>query len=727
MRPAGLALLLCMAICGYAQEEIWENYTAGLVITAIASNEEAVWVGTYGGVLRIETGTGQRRFFDRSNSGLPSNKITSIAVLGEDVWIGTITGLAHYNGAEWNTFRTDNSGLLEANVEDVAIGPSGEVWVSGDTSNKVQRLANGQWSTYAIPGWNSTEVHLAAEENGALLVGTSSYGLKLLQDDVWTDYTTTNSDLPSNSISSIEVAPSGLIHMSSGGNLVTFDGSTFASYPIPPASSSSSVVRHISFDGSCMCYVATLTYETVPPDPPEVRHGRLLKLVDDVWTDLHHPDTGSGYQTLGPLTIDSAHVVWSGSNRLATYTEGAWSMGTLPSCGFAQNGVLDIHCARDGGVWATIHELYVESIYRFDGTAWVDRSVGLGATVSIFDLVTDTLGNPILATDAGVRWWNGTSWTTFNMNNSPLPSNYVARVFVDHAGALWVLPLEDGLLKYDGTWTVYNTGNTGLSSNDVDCIAQDSNGVYWIGTGGGASGGGGLSRFDGTNWTTWTPTNSNLPYNLFVRDVALDSQGAPWLRIYYTNDPDQVAEFNGTEFTFYDMTNSSLPQYLRCLTMGPDDIPYVGTTTNGIQYLDPISQTWERIDITNSGIPSNGIADLELASNGDLWVATNYGAGRRFREQIYHPTTGVPSTTTLQVTPSITGDLTNLFIGLPFDGTVHIDVVDTQGRLVLSLGDLQLSAGTHILPLQVSTMASGMYTCRLFGATSQASRFCVRH
>ena len=152
---------------------------------------------------------------------MPSNKITSIAVQGADVWIGTIAGLAHYNGAEWNTFRTDNSSLLEANVEDVAIGPAGEVWVSGDTSNKVQRLANGQWSTYTIPGWNSTEVHLAVEETAALLVGTSSYGLKRLQDDVWTDYTTSNSDLPSNSISSIEVAPSGVIHLYSGGNLVT--------------------------------------------------------------------------------------------------------------------------------------------------------------------------------------------------------------------------------------------------------------------------------------------------------------------------------------------------------------------------------------------------------------------------------------------------------------------------------------------------------------------------
>jgi len=727
MRLVALIFYLCTTLCVVAQEEIWENHTSGLAITAIASNEEAVWVGTYGGVLRIETGTGQRNFFDRSNSGLPSNRITAIAVRGVDVWIGTTAGLAHFNGVEWSTFRTDNSGLQEAEVEDVAIGPAGEVWVSNGTLNQVQRFANGQWTTNGIPGWSPMNVHLAVEENGALLVASTNNGLQRLHDEVWTEYVSTNSGLPSNNISSIEIAPSGLVYMSSGRTLVTFDGSTFTTYPISLSSYSSSRVGQIAFDGTGTCYVTTLTYVTDPPDPPEPRHGRLLKLVDGVWTDLQQPGIGTGYQTLGPLTIDPDNVVWSGANRLVTYADGLWNMDTLPSCGFVQNGVLDIHCAKDGGVWANIHDLYQERLYRFDGTAWVDRTGGLGSTISIFDVVTDTLGNPILATSTGVRWWTGAAWTTFNMNNSPLPSNYVSRLFVDRSGALWVLPINNGLLKYNGAWTVYNTGNTGLSSNDVDCIAQDINGVYWVGTGGGASGGGGLSRFDGNDWTTWTPANSNLSNNLSVRDIAFDLQGFPWLRIHYSYDPGQVAMFDGTEFTFYDMTNSDLPEFLTCLVMGPDGIPYVGTSTNGIKYFDPFSQTWERIDITNSGIPANGIADMDMAANGDLWVATNFGAGRRFGEKVEDPFLETPSTTTLQVNPSITGDLTNFVVGLPTAGSVRIDVIDMRGRLVQTSGDLQLSAGIHSLPVQVGTMPSGIYICRLLGATSLATRFCVRH
>jgi ligand-binding sensor domain-containing protein len=46
-------------------------------------------------------------------------------------------------------------------------------------------------------------------------------------------------------------------------------------------------------------------------------------------------------------------------------------------------------------------------------------------------------------------------------------------------------------------WTTYNTSNSGLASNEVFAVAIDSSGNKWFGTGGG------VSRFDGVNWTTY--------------------------------------------------------------------------------------------------------------------------------------------------------------------------------------------------------------------------------
>ncbi len=55
------------------------------------------------------------------------------------------------------------------------------------------------------------------------------------------------------------------------------------------------------------------------------------------------------------------------------------------------------------------------------------------------------------------------------------------------------------LVKFDGTnWTVYNTSNSPLSSNWVGTIAVDHSGKIWVGTSSYAPHLGELASFDGT-------------------------------------------------------------------------------------------------------------------------------------------------------------------------------------------------------------------------------------
>ena len=56
----------------------------------------------------------------------------------------------------------------------------------------------------------------------------------------------------------------------------------------------------------------------------------------------------------------------------------------------------------------------------------------------------------------------------------------------------------------------------------VSAIAIDSTGNKWLGT----IGGGGVSKFDGTTWTTYTTANG-LASNT-VRAIATDSAGNKW-------------------------------------------------------------------------------------------------------------------------------------------------------------------------------------------------------
>ena len=131
----------------------------------------------------------------------------------------------------------------------------------------------------------------------------------------------------------------------------------------------------------------------------------------------------------------------------------------------------------------------------------------------------------------GLAKFDGTNWTVYNTSNSGLPDNHVSSLAIDGSGNKWI-GTWDGLAKFDGTnWTVYNTSNSGLPDNWVSSLAIDGSGNKWIGTGGWRfdySWGGGLAKFDGSNWTVYDTSNSGLPTNT-VLSLTIDGSGNKWI------------------------------------------------------------------------------------------------------------------------------------------------------------------------------------------------------
>jgi len=81
-----------------------------------------------------------------------------------------------------------------------------------------------------------------------------------------------------------------------------------------------------------------------------------------------------------------------------------------------------------------------------------------------------------------------------------------------------------------------------LVDNIVLSIAIDSTGNKWFGTSEG------ISRFDGTDWTTYT-TDDGLVCN-FVNSIAIDSDGNIW---FGTNHG--VSSLDGVNWTVYDKSD----------------------------------------------------------------------------------------------------------------------------------------------------------------------------
>ena len=87
------------------------------------------------------------------------------------------------------------------------------------------------------------------------------------------------------------------------------------------------------------------------------------------------------------------------------------------------------------------------------------------------------------------------TWETYTAPN--LAANYVMSIAVD-GDDVW-FGTNNGVSVFDGTtWTTYDTSNSELVYNRVEAIAVDDvEGNIWFGTRWGAS------KFDGSNWTIY--------------------------------------------------------------------------------------------------------------------------------------------------------------------------------------------------------------------------------
>ncbi|MEN6511268.1 MAG: hypothetical protein ABFD00_05480, partial [Chloroherpetonaceae bacterium] len=107
-----LFIVLASSMLCYAENPQWLNFTNGNEINAIVEEGNTMWVGTDGGLVSIDKTTGDPTFYNRANSGLPYNHVSSIAIDGSGTkWIGTWDGLAKFDGTNWTVYNTTNSGL----------------------------------------------------------------------------------------------------------------------------------------------------------------------------------------------------------------------------------------------------------------------------------------------------------------------------------------------------------------------------------------------------------------------------------------------------------------------------------------------------------------------------------------------------------------------------------------------------------------------------------------
>ncbi|MCG6961599.1 hypothetical protein LJE82_17050, partial [bacterium BMS3Abin03] len=80
MKNIIIILFLLFNVGITAQAPDWINYTGGDEIMALAEEGDYIWVGTFGGLVKLNKKNNDAIFFNSCNSELPNNIIRAIYI-----------------------------------------------------------------------------------------------------------------------------------------------------------------------------------------------------------------------------------------------------------------------------------------------------------------------------------------------------------------------------------------------------------------------------------------------------------------------------------------------------------------------------------------------------------------------------------------------------------------------------------------------------------------------
>ncbi len=590
------------------------------------------------------------------------------------------------------------------------------------------RQTNGTyaWSiiTTSPGGLGSADITDLAISGDMLWVGTSVNGIYVLSLSAggWSHYTTSNTDLPSNSINSLTGIPS--VPGSEEFYAATSNGAWY--YVQDPyglstgysfiGTSVNKVIQYIRPSGTRDEWYAT-----------ELALYRYDGYYGTTTQFLGMP--GCPLNSASTMAVDGQNGIWFSAYTVGPNSpEGEAASEVDPSAPTARFpiGV----CRYAGGVWTRYSnatpglpsDKATDLKSDFDGRVWMSfdyYNSALGG-VSVYDQGTwlvfkKQYGDPLLTDDlasvgvAGKSVWFGYSnlasvtqysnnWARFTTAQTG-GSGAASAVFVDYAETY--IGRASGISYHDGSNWIYRAMPNLTTS--ISHMARLTN--LWIGTRGN-----GIFEYDGTSFIPHTTAEGLASDD--VRDLLVDRQ----FRLWAATAGGLSLRTNGYWLNFTSANSPLTTNDLTAIAAGSDGRLWIGTNGDGVWALDPNIEAgmegappapaWTHLT-TADGLASDTIKAIAVEPNGAVWAVGPGGQARRDPATGIWAVMGSIDTNSLSIDPSgrvwlgttqgllsYTGASRQFLVGRTLLDSDTIDAVASDGRRtwVISGGNVQVRA-----------------------------------
>ena len=237
----------------------------------------------------------------------------------------------------------------------------------------------------------------------------------------------------------------------------------------------------------------------------------------------------------------------------------------------------------------------------------------------IYDLHQDSKDRIWIGTwGGGLALRDGKKWKIFTVDDG-LMSNNVTSFTEDKQSRIWIAT-DEGLNVFDGT----KFKEAGLMGKSLLNIICDSKGNVWAGCWRMTTTGGGLFKYDGHKWQSFTKSKG-LP-GLEILKVFEDSRGNIWVGTYERGMGAGVGCYDGKKWRVYTERDGLIDNCVYSMFEDPDGNMWFGTV-GGVSIYNMKKNKWHRVT-TLDGLVDDRVYCMMIDSNKKMWFGTEGGVSR---------------------------------------------------------------------------------------------------
>ena len=339
-----------------------------------------------------------------------------------NVWIGTISGITKFDGADFTTYTTAD-GLGGDIIYDILEHSSGDIYVA--TNGGLSVFDGVSWNNIAMgDGLPSNTIWCVEEDNmNQVWVGTSDMGVAYFDGINWNPFGI-DDGLVANGVKVIFADRNNNVWFGTGNGISVYDGGGFE-----------------NFDNST---------------------GLPGLLVNDI------------------IQLYNGNVAVATNGGVGVYNYHSWESITTVE-GLPTANILTIREDYNQNLWMGASVGLIK--YDWSDFSVIDYDDGLVNTIVNKIIITNAGDNKIWASSPfnGITVYDSDDDFIIYRTNKNLVSDEINTIYTDNQDVTWV-GTNAGLNRVDDIhWRTYRT-DEGLTNDTITSIHQDLNGDIWVGT-----------------------------------------------------------------------------------------------------------------------------------------------------------------------------------------------------------------------------------------------------